>query len=323
LGTSGRMTSRLGYGCASVMGGMSRAESLKAMEAAFDAGIRHFDTAPLYGFGESENCLGEFVARHRGAVTVTTKFGLQPPAKSALKSAVRAAARPVMRALPGLKAKLSRRAAPPAGTPVQRAPLSAAEARTSLDASLRNLGVERIDVFLLHEAEAFDANNPELLRMLEDAVTRGDIGTFGVGSERKRVEELFDVHPEFCPVVQFEWSMLAAPVPAWPAFRIHHSIMREGLPALRHVLESDAALCREWSAAVGKDLAQPGVVAQLMLAAAWVLNPQSMLLVASRNPKRIAENVAVVADASLEEPARKLHELARNAEQVRSGAVSA
>ena len=62
LGTTGKTTTRLGYGCSSLMGGMSHKESLAALEAAFDVGIRHFDVAPMYGYGQAEGCLGEFLA---------------------------------------------------------------------------------------------------------------------------------------------------------------------------------------------------------------------------------------------------------------------
>src|ERR1035441_2411463 len=81
LGATGRTTTRLGFGCSSLMGAMGRRESSAMLEAAFDAGIRHFDVAPMYGFGQAEGCLGEFLGRHRGEVTVTTKYGI-PPVRS-------------------------------------------------------------------------------------------------------------------------------------------------------------------------------------------------------------------------------------------------
>jgi D-threo-aldose 1-dehydrogenase len=49
LATTGRKTTRLGYGCSSLMGAMGRKESLAMLECAFDAGVRHFDVAPMYG----------------------------------------------------------------------------------------------------------------------------------------------------------------------------------------------------------------------------------------------------------------------------------
>ena len=46
LGSTGRVTTRLGFGGSSIMGVLNRAQSLAMLESAFDAGIRHFDTAP-------------------------------------------------------------------------------------------------------------------------------------------------------------------------------------------------------------------------------------------------------------------------------------
>ncbi|WP_433964054.1 aldo/keto reductase [Tunturiibacter gelidiferens] len=78
LGDTGRTTTRLGFGCSSLMGAMGRRASLAILESAYDAGIRHFDVAPMYGYGEAEGCLGEFLQRHRHQITVTTKYGIPP-----------------------------------------------------------------------------------------------------------------------------------------------------------------------------------------------------------------------------------------------------
>src|SRR5947209_18236948 len=107
LGTTGRTTTRLGFGCSSLMGAQGKKESLALLEAAYDAGVRHFDVAPLYGFGQAEGCLGEFLAGRRGEVTVTTKYGIPPAKNPGLIGFARSLARPVIKALPGLKQKLS------------------------------------------------------------------------------------------------------------------------------------------------------------------------------------------------------------------------
>ncbi len=83
LANTTRQTTRLGFGCGSLMGATNRRDSLKLLEAAYEAGIRHFDVAPMYGYGEAESCLGEFLQHHHGQITVTTKFGIAPPKKSA------------------------------------------------------------------------------------------------------------------------------------------------------------------------------------------------------------------------------------------------
>lgn len=52
---------------------------MRLLDAAYDAGIRHFDVAPLYGQGEAAALFGEFPRGRRDKVTVTTKFGISHP----------------------------------------------------------------------------------------------------------------------------------------------------------------------------------------------------------------------------------------------------
>ena len=135
LADTGRSTTRLGYGCSSIMGGMGRTASLRTLEWAFDAGIRHFDVAPMYGYGEAEACLGEFIARHPNDVTITTKYGISPPTRSGLISFARRVANPLLKAVPALKARAQRAASAAIAMPNRN--LSAAAAQSSLEASLR------------------------------------------------------------------------------------------------------------------------------------------------------------------------------------------
>lgn len=73
------LPSRLGFGSAP-LGNMFRdipdEEALATVEAAWDAGIRYFDTAPFYGAGLAEIRLGEALASHaREDYVISTKVG--------------------------------------------------------------------------------------------------------------------------------------------------------------------------------------------------------------------------------------------------------
>src|ERR1700744_3740829 len=110
LGTSGRQTTRLGFGCSSLMAAAGRRESRRPLEAAYDAGIRHFDVAPMYGYGEAESCLGDFLQNHRGQVTITTKYGIAPAKSSPLIKVGRRIASPVLKQFPSFKQRLAQAA---------------------------------------------------------------------------------------------------------------------------------------------------------------------------------------------------------------------
>ncbi len=58
-------------------GGADKKQSVKAIQKAIDYGITSIDTAPVYGFGESENIVGEAIRGNRSKVQILTKYGLR------------------------------------------------------------------------------------------------------------------------------------------------------------------------------------------------------------------------------------------------------
>lgn len=309
LADTSRITTRLGFGCSSVMGALGRKDSLRLLEAAFDAGIRHFDVAPSYGYGEAESCLGEFIARHPGQLTVTTKFGIPPAKQSGAKAFIRNAARPVLKALPALKKKLAKVAV--SSHAVTRAPqpkFTAAEAQASLERSLRALNSNYVDVWLLHEATAESLQDEGLLRYLEDAVQSGKIGTFGFGGEGHKVSDLLSHVPAYCRVLQFEWSVLDAPVsPAISSFRFHHRALTQNFRDLHTRFQVDKELCKQGNEATGAALTNAELLASLMLKASLQMNPASVILFSSKSANHIHHNAQVLADASLTSASERLY----------------
>jgi aryl-alcohol dehydrogenase-like predicted oxidoreductase len=289
------------------MGALNRTESLRLLEAAYDAGIRHFDVAPMYGYGEAESCLGEFRARHAD-VTITTKYGIAPPKRGGLLRTARRVVGPVLQRIPALKRRLVR-AAGAVAAPAEKSRFSAEEARASLEKSLRALRANFIDVWLLHEAQAADLTDDALLRFLEDSVAQGAIGAFGVGSDSAKLPALLRDRPAYCRVVQHDWSILDPIEPQTTAFHIHHRALTDRLQTIHDDLIRDKPRCVRWSEITGRDLARREDLAALMLKAALVLHPNTILLVSSKSPAHIRENVRVAEDASLNDPARRLHQL--------------
>ena len=117
---------RIGFGTAALGRSLAKRERIRLVETAFDCGLTHFDTAPLYGAGAAEEALA---ALPRDAVTIATKAGYRPP------SPVRTVA-----------ASLAGRAALARGGHFARA-----EVRAGLAASLRRLRTSYVDFFLLHD----------------------------------------------------------------------------------------------------------------------------------------------------------------------------
>jgi hypothetical protein len=282
------------------------------LDAAFDAGITHFDTAPTYGDGTAEQCLGQFLERRRDEVTVATKYGLVAPQRTPaarVRTSLRTAARPLVRAFPGLRGA-AQRAAGQMGGGVSKVAFSDAEAKASLEASLRTLRTDHIDLFLMHGAAADDLSDRGLLGFLREAQTQNQIGSFGVGTEWEKVGAIAARCPEFSRVLQFEWLPAGGPA-ATESFRILHGAIAQGSAAFRHVTEHDEQRVKEWSDETDRDLSRPDVLSALLLRAALDDKPDSVVLFYSRHPERVLANAAVVDDDSLKAPAKRLLELLR------------
>ena len=157
--------------------GDSEEQALQLLDQARRVGLRRFDTANTYGGGSSERILGKWL-RSQG-----TSF-LQD-------------------------AHIATKVGNPNGCPPGETPLSRTQIAYHLDQSLRRLGVERIDLYYIHE---FDRVTPldETLGAMTQAVEAGKIGCFGVSnaslSDVEAVRSLADGSFEY---VQNEYNLLA------------------------------------------------------------------------------------------------------------------
>ncbi len=172
LGNTGLNVSALGFGCGAVGGLMVRgdaAEQRQAVSRALDADITYFDTAASYGDGLSEEHLGQ-VMRDLGAwsrVTVGTKVRLRPDELQKPVEAVRA----------------------------------------SIEASLKRLGRDDVDLLNLHNPIALVSSDPQALdldttlsgvaRGLQEVVQAGlarHVGFTGLG-DTAAIQEVVRAEP--------------------------------------------------------------------------------------------------------------------------------
>ena len=138
----------LGFGCVSLTQHLILKDALKILSIAFDKGIKHYDTALLYGNGYSEKILGRFIKDKRDAVTITTKFGLGNLQQPNISISIALA-------LNRLKNKIKKPASftefiDPVLTEFRSISLNYIQ--QSLNKSLKNLKTDFIDYYLLHEA---------------------------------------------------------------------------------------------------------------------------------------------------------------------------
>jgi len=172
LGRSGVAVTEISFGGAAI-GNLFTAvtddDAQGAVDAAWDGGIRYFDTAPHYGLGLSERRLGAALRdRPRGDYVISTKVGrLLEPAPSTGPTAGGGRDAEGFDVRSGL---------------VRRFDYSADGVRRSLEASLGRLGLDRVDIALIHDP---DAHGEQALREAYPALARlraeGVVRAIGVG----------------------------------------------------------------------------------------------------------------------------------------------
>lgn len=169
----------LGFGCASLGGRVAPERGLRALGIAWDAGVRYFDTARSYGYGESERLLGEFLrTRPRDQAVVATKAGIRVSPPSPVRRLAKRAARVVFDLAPGLRSRL--RGA--LGSQHHAGHFLPADVRASVEESLRELRCGYLDVLMLHDAPRGTAFDDEVLAALEALRDAGLVRAFGLST---------------------------------------------------------------------------------------------------------------------------------------------
>jgi aryl-alcohol dehydrogenase-like predicted oxidoreductase len=138
LGRSGVQVSELCFGTMSFGGDADEATAAAMYQACRDAGVNFFDCADQYNQGVSEEILGRLIHGHRDELVITTKcFN-------------------------------------PTGADINARGTSRRHVIRAVEASLRRLNTDRVDVLFLHQ---FDVRTPieESLRALEDVVRSGKV----------------------------------------------------------------------------------------------------------------------------------------------------
>jgi hypothetical protein len=296
---NGRITTALGFGCASLLRLPDAADRQRLLECAVDHGIRHFDVARLYGLGLAEAELAPLLRRHRGQLTLATKFGLGeagPPSAAAQRQG---SLRQLLRLLPGLR-PMARRLY---GRRMVPRNFSADHCRQSLHTSLSQLGLESVDLFLLHEPTPADAIDPELEASLQDLHQEGLIGSYGLSGSLADCQSLIQNRPGLAGGwLQWDDDLLQ-PTPKLhnarpdsPSGRGRFGRIRLSLRPIQQALEAVPQLQAHWSERLNVSLLDGVALGAALLGAAQAAYPQDLLLYSSTGPDRLARTLTLLND---------------------------
>jgi aryl-alcohol dehydrogenase-like predicted oxidoreductase len=176
------VTSEVGFGCARIGGlfqGSSRKEIVALLRAAFDAGITFFDTADMYTQGESERLVGDAFRGSRHNTVIATKFGYQLPRQKELVSRIKPFVKPLVTRF-GLKARQVHAGLRGA---VSHQDFSPEHISSAIEASLRRLQTDYIDIYQLHDPPVEVLEAGEFVATLEELKRQGKIRHWGVACQ--------------------------------------------------------------------------------------------------------------------------------------------
>lgn len=284
LGVSSLSSSRLAYGCWRVAGTWnpaevteeSRAAGRRAIIAAYEAGYTLFDNADIYCRGEAERILGAVlkeVPDMRRRVLIATKGGIRPGDDPQ----------------PG---------APP------RYDFSAAHIVNACEQSLQRLGIETIDLYMLHRPD-FLTDPEEVARAFSQLRMAGKVRWFGVSNFRPTlVSALRAACPMPLVVHQVEISLVH--LDAFTDGTLDQCLMDRITPmawsplaagllgdGARQLLPSQEAYRPQRLLPVLDGIAKSRGASRLAVALAWLLTHPARIqpIVGSTNPERIREAV--------------------------------
>jgi aryl-alcohol dehydrogenase-like predicted oxidoreductase len=299
----GKATSRVGFGTGGLLRSGSARHRQNILAASLASGITHFDTAPIYGFGESERALGRFLRGQRDKVTLTTKFGLQPSGVATYLAPFQRAGRRALQWLPALR-RLAVRNAGVLYTPPS---FRTSAVRASLDASLRALRTDYVDFFLAHQASAQALPDPEVIGVLEDLQREGKILAFGVATDFAHLRSVLTGRPKLSTVVQFDSELTSGNIASMSGLAdqliITYGFINRAIAACRERLRSAAAPVEDLNRA------DDDTLGALLLRATVLANPRGIVLMQSRTIARIERNMQAANSDLADHQVRSLFEL--------------
>ena len=192
------------FGCAGLSSIRTGFEANRLLRTAFELGISHFDTAPLYGKGYSEVLLGEFSQKvGRQNIVISSKFGLGNYPLPTI---------PASLALPlnFFKKKILNRNATSANSDysppqLQHRTVSAHDIQSSFERSLGRLKTDYLDYYFLHEGiPAFLTD--EAKEFLVTLRNEGRINQLGLASNFYYIKQLPPPDVKIFDVLQYEAS---------------------------------------------------------------------------------------------------------------------
>lgn len=289
LGSTDLRVSVLGFGCAPIGSRSGAAQSTRALRAAFDSGITYFDTADMYGLGDSEKLIARVFGSQRDKILIATKCGYTFSRRLRAVNMIKPLLRPLVTKLKRVKAS-----AASVMTSQRSQCFDVPYIESCVHDSLTRLGADRIDLFFLHDPPASIADRPEVFEKLRALRQAGKIRWFGVSCNVDAAERILQTKDTGVAALQItvnpiEADALATVIPEARAKGI--GIIARQPFANGRIFSSEAALGALASRGLASD---PESIASLALRFVREIDGVASILPSMMRPEHLASNLRAI-----------------------------
>lgn len=291
-------TTPVGFGCAGLMRTASAKKRRMILGEAYDAGIRHFDLARMYGLGRAEHEVGQFLPGKREHVVLATKFGIEARETTARLAAVQGLARRLIRFVPPLRRYLRKKS----GSLNVSGCYDVDTARRSLEASLRALKTGYIDIFFLHEPVLDKVENTDILEFLEKSRDRGLIRAWGLAGYPDQIGPICENLPGLAQVVQVPNDVMDRQLEQFRKYNaayITFSPFSQALGYINGYIAREKTIAVKWSDRLGIDVRDKGKMSLMLMRYCLASNPSGVVLFSSERKEHIHNAANLVGEESL------------------------
>lgn len=290
---SNPISSRLIFGCASLMNIKNTSERQRLLNKAYEQGIEHFDVSPIYGFGECEKELAKFLVNKR-KIKITTKFGLCTNGITKLFSKNQNRLRVILKNNILIK-KFAQQYYSKFSLEKN---FNIDECKKSIKNSLRILGIEKIENYLLHEPsirEEIENGIEETLICLKE---EGLFENYGISGIKTNLNLIYKDRPRlFKEVVQTNGDIFKdgyENILDQSRVKIKFGILKSSLPKLKNIFNNFEFISDYWSNRLNLDLKDEENLCTIILAAALSKNNQEKIIFSTLKIKRLEKMIQTI-----------------------------
>lgn len=287
-----RITTNLGFGCASLMSLKTNKEREQIIKTAINNGILHFDLARFYGLGEAEKVFSLAIGNCSKDITISSKFGINDKvAESSLKNS-QELIRKIINKSDFLKQLLKKIYS----LQIQERNYETENFYKSLSLTKQALNTNYLDLYFIHEPLSYKQLSNNIFDSLIKIKFEKIIGSFGISGNLKIIYNIIEkfnlvdievIQYEINKQNDFYLEKINSLIKEKNLLKIRFGLIRKYLEKLSFFIKNNPQISHEWSNKLNVDLNNFENLPFVLVASTLSKYPNDLLLYSSTKVERL------------------------------------